>query len=166
MKIVDSRRRQIVMAVLLALAAAGAGIRHWADNPSLARDIGTLLLVLWLPAVGNLVAFAIRKLAPRLRRPGGFDPKVPFQAHLVAEITPVQPPPSIGPTVRDFVLVIGQEGFRARVARPLAAIAETVELQLLRPGMALPRLGPDGAFQVMVSGQIVAHGQVRSLASS
>jgi hypothetical protein len=50
MKIVDSGRRQVVMCVLLGLAAAGAAIRHWADNPSLARDIGTLLLVLWLPA--------------------------------------------------------------------------------------------------------------------
>src|SRR5690349_16867965 len=103
MKIVDSQRRQVVMAVLLALAAAGAGIRHWADNPSLARDIGTLLLVLWLPAVGNLVAFAVRKLAPRLRRADGFDPGSAFKAHVLAEIVPAPTGGSAGPGTRDFV---------------------------------------------------------------
>jgi hypothetical protein len=167
MKIVDSQRRQIVMAVLLGLAAAGAGIRHWADNPSLARDIGTLLLVLWLPAVGNLVAFAVRKLAPRLRRADGFDPDSPFKAHVLAQIIPIQTgAAAIRPAARDLVLVIGQEGFRARTTGPLAATAETVELELLRPGLALPRLGPDAAFQVMVGGQIVANGRIRAAASS
>jgi hypothetical protein len=166
MKIVDSRRRQIVMAVLLGLAAAGASIRHWADNPSLARDIGTLLLVLWLPAVGNLVAFAIRKLAPRLRRADGFDPESAFEAHVLAEIVPLQQAVAAGLAARDVVLVVGHEGFRARTPRPLAPTAETVELQLLRPSLALSRFGPDAAFQVMVSGQIVANGRVRSAASS
>jgi hypothetical protein len=57
MKHVTSSRRQIVMAALIALALVGAAMRYWAADPSLARQIGTLLLVLWLPAVGNLVAF-------------------------------------------------------------------------------------------------------------
>ena len=56
-----SHRRQLIVATLLALAIVGAGMRWWAGNPSLARDIGTLLLALWLPAVGNIVAFAIRR---------------------------------------------------------------------------------------------------------
>jgi hypothetical protein len=62
MKYVSSGRRQIVMIVLLALSVVGGAIRHWADNPSVARDVGTLLMVLWLPAVGNLVAFLIAKV--------------------------------------------------------------------------------------------------------
>ena len=56
-----SPRRQLAMCVLLGLALVGAGIRHWADNPSTLRDVGTLMLVLWLPAVGNLVGFVIRE---------------------------------------------------------------------------------------------------------
>lgn len=67
MKTVTSSRRQIVMVVLLVLAVIGAAIRYWAPNPSAARDVGTLLLVLWLPAVGNLVAFAIGKMRAHKR---------------------------------------------------------------------------------------------------
>ena len=122
MKIVDSRRRQIVMAVLLGLAAAGAAIRYWADNPSLARDIGTLLLVLWLPAVGNLVAFAVRKLVPRLRRARNFEENRPFKAQLRAEIVPHQPAQPAEAGTRDCVLVIGHEGFRARTGQPLPPV--------------------------------------------
>ena len=65
MKYVTSSRRQIVMATLLGLAIVGGAIRYWAPNPSTARDIGTLLLVMWLPAVGNLVAFVVRQLHKR-----------------------------------------------------------------------------------------------------
>ena len=66
------------MAVLLFLAVIGAAIRHWADNPSLLRDIGTLMLVLWLPAVGNLVAFVIRRVPwRRVREPRAFAARSP-----------------------------------------------------------------------------------------
>ena len=61
MKYVTSSRRQIVMVTLLVLAIVGGAVRYWAPNPSTARDIGTLLLVMWLPAVGNLVSFVIRE---------------------------------------------------------------------------------------------------------
>ena len=61
MKYVTSSRRQIVMATLLGLAIVGGAMRYWAPNPSTARDIGTLLLVMWLPAVGNLISFVVRE---------------------------------------------------------------------------------------------------------
>ena len=61
MKYVTSFRRQVVMATLLVLAIVGGVMRYWAPNPSTARDIGTLLLVMWLPAVGNLVSFVVRE---------------------------------------------------------------------------------------------------------
>ncbi|NPC59094.1 hypothetical protein [Caenimonas soli] len=65
MKYVTSSRRQLVMATLLGLAIVGAAMRYWAPNPSTARDIGTLLMVMWLPAVGNIIAFAVRQLHKR-----------------------------------------------------------------------------------------------------
>ena len=61
MKATSSRRKLIVI-VLLALALVGAGMRYWAPNPSVTRDIGTLLLVLWLPVIGNVVAFVINRV--------------------------------------------------------------------------------------------------------
>ena len=36
-------------------------MRYWAPNPWAARDIGMLMRVLWLPAVGNLVSFVVRE---------------------------------------------------------------------------------------------------------
>ena len=55
----------MIVFVLLILALAGAAIRQWADNPSITRDIGTLLLVLWLPIIGNVVALRHRAGAKR-----------------------------------------------------------------------------------------------------
>ena len=66
MKATSSRRKLIVI-VLLALALVGAGMRHWAPNPSVMRDMGTLLLVLWLPVIGNVVAFVINRVTRVLR---------------------------------------------------------------------------------------------------
>jgi TRAP-type C4-dicarboxylate transport system permease small subunit len=65
MKYVTSYRRQIVMATMLGLALVGGAMRYWAPNPSVTRDIGTLMLVLWLPAVGNLVSFVVRQFHKR-----------------------------------------------------------------------------------------------------
>lgn len=65
MKYVTSSRRQIVMVTLLGLAIVGAAMRYWAPNPSTARDIGTLLMVMWLPAVGNIISFVVRRFRQR-----------------------------------------------------------------------------------------------------
>lgn len=166
MKIVTSSRRQIVMAVLLALALLGAAIRHWADDPSLARDIGTLLLVLWLPAVGNLVAFVIRKLPRRARVGDTFAEGAPFIAHLSAEVRAIasQAPPPDSPERRCMVL-LGNEGFTARSALPLSQWlalrnTQTIEFELLRPESGSRRLAPGAIFHVLRGTTAVAEGRV------
>lgn len=169
MKTVTSPRRQIVMAALLGLAVVGAAMRYWADNPSLARDIGTLLLVLWLPAVGNLVAFAIRKLGPGLRQPRGFAGGSPFTAQLCAEISPLQldskPSRALAANECNCTLVVGTEGFSARSARPLSqllapGVPHQVDLEFLRPAIALPRLPPGTRFGLLAGTRVVATGRV------
>ena len=159
------------MAVLLLLAVVGGAIRHWADNPSLLRDIGTLMLVLWLPAVGNLVAFAIRHIPrpapPSLEFAGGSA----FSPHLLAEITPVTgiaPPASV--LEERCTLLLGQAGFTARLASPLAqwlaaGRQQTLELELLRPALALPQLPPGTAFDLLAGNSVVGHGRVTSAVS-
>lgn len=169
MKVVSSSRRQIVMAVLLGLAAVGAAMRHYAENPSLTRDIGTLLLVLWLPAVGNLVAFVVRQAAARVRPPRAFDDAKPFLAQLLADITPLEEHAIAGELAgrqRDCTVIVGTEGFRARTALPLARALRPggpVELEFLRPSLALARLSPGTAFHLLAGTAVVASGRVQSM---
>jgi hypothetical protein len=167
MKVVTSSRRQIVMAVLLGVAATGGAIRHWAANPSLLHDIGTLMLVLWLPAVGNLVGFVIQRFARREGAARDFAPHSPFRPHLRAVFTPSLPPGAapVRQSVERCTLVLGQEGFTVRLAMPhrdlLATGQEqTVELELLRPALALPRLVPGTSFALRVDAALVGHGRV------
>lgn len=162
------------MAVLLSLAVIGGVIRHFADNPSLARDMGTLMLVLWLPAVGNLVAFVISRMTGRRAHASAtFAAGSAFSPHLRAELTPVareaaQPLP---PLEQRCTLLLGQVGFTARLASPLsqwlaAGAEQTIELELLRPSLALPQLAPGTAFDLLVGNSIVGRGRVSGPASA
>ena len=162
-----SSRRQIIVFVLLVLALAGAALRQWAANPSITRDIGTLLLVLWLPIIGNVVAYVIKRVhGARLRaRLTGFAPDAAFAPHLLVEVEPLAPAPAPSNEERNCTLVIGEEGFTARASVPLAewlaaGEARSVELQLLRPGLALPRLRAGATFSVLAGRSVVASGRV------
>jgi hypothetical protein len=66
----------------------------------------------------------------------------------------------------DCLLVIGQEGFRARTAAPLPPTAATIDFELLRPALGLPRLPSGAIFQVLVGTRLVASGRVLPAASS
>jgi hypothetical protein len=172
-KVVNSSRRQIVMAVLLSLAVVGGVIRHFAANPSLLRDVGTLMLVLWLPAVGNLIAFLIRRIPRRAGSSTGFAAGSVFSPHLVAELTPVigETAPALPSGERRCMLLLGQAGFTARLGSPLsqwlaAGALQTMELELLRPSLALPQLAPGTAFDLVVGNSVVGRGRVCPPAST
>ncbi len=153
------------MAVLLGLAGVGAAMRHWADNPSIARDVGTLLLVLWLPAVGNLVGFAFRLVAARMRPATAFDDAKPFLPQLRADITPVAGAAHSALRQRNCTVVVGTEAFRARTAFPFGQALQPgglLELEFLRPALALARLSPGTAFHLLVGNAVVASGRVHS----
>jgi len=167
MKYVTSSRRQVVMTTLLALAVVGAAMRYFASDPSLAHDIGTLLLVLWLPAVGNLVAFAVRQWHVRVRRRTDFDAAQAFSPQLVARIVPLEAHKLAGaPDSRRCTIAIGNEGFTARTAAPLAqlladgGVPRDLPLELLRPGLALPRLAAGTTFQLLAGNLAVGDGTV------
>lgn len=155
------------MATLLGLAVVGAAMRYWAANPSLARDIGTLLLVLWLPAVGNLVAFAVRQWHAHARQRTDFDAARPFSPQLVVRITPlVTQGPAGAPDPHRCTIAVGTEGFTARAAAPLPqllaghGLPRDLPLELLRPGLALPRLPAGQPFQLLAGHVAVADGTV------
>jgi hypothetical protein len=159
-----SSRRQIIVAVLLVLAVIGAAMRLWAPKPSLARDIGTLLLVLWLPVIGNIIGFVIGRVA-RMRRRHAFPPGTVFTPHLLVELSAHPGPVRLKREQRRCTLVIGNEGFTARLATPLAqwlaaAQPQSQQLELLRPDVALTRFAPGAEFSVHAGPATLGTGRV------
>lgn len=168
----SSPRRKLVVVVLLALALAGAAIRYWADNPSTLRDLGTLLLVLWLPVIGNVIAFFGNKIPKPAPPQFAFEPDRPFAAHVVVEFTPLaqQPPAPAAahhPEQQLFTLVVGRDGFRARPPEAPATYlgapeARSLELEFLRPTQALRRFPVGTAFRVLWGTAAVGKGTIVS----
>jgi hypothetical protein len=166
--IVTPLRRRLVMAVLLGLACAGGVIRHQAPDPSTLRDVGTLLLVLWLPAVGNLVAYLMRKIPSRRPRPTAFPPGAPFSAQLETRIDGVTAPAdwlaTLDPLEQRCTVLVGQSAFTVRSATPLSQwltdAPRTLALECLVPSAALRQLVPGTAFHLLVGTTPVAQGRV------
>ena len=163
-----SFQRKLIVYILLVLAVTGAAIRLWAPNPSALRDIGSLLLVLWLPVIGNVVGFFGRKIplpVPKL----AFDAGSPFTAQLRIAFTPAVPQPPRAPAQDGlpelFTLVIGREGFNTRPATPVGDIlaanaAQEIELEFLHPARALPRFPVGTDFKLLVDTAAVGRGTV------
>jgi hypothetical protein len=166
--IVTPERRRLAMVAMLGLAIAGGVIRHQAPNPSTLRDVGTLLLVLWLPAVGNLIAYLVRKIPAGRPPPLDFPAGTPFTPHLVARIEPVPTPEgwrgTLDAAARNCTVLIGRTGFTVRAAAPLSQWltdeAHTVALECLVPATALSRLVPGAAFHLLVGAVAVGRGTV------
>jgi hypothetical protein len=159
-----SPRRQLIVAVLLVLAVVGAGMRSWAPKPSLARDIGTLLLVLWLPVIGNIIGFLIGRAA-RLRRRNAFQADAPFAPHLLVELTAGAGQVRLDPTEQRCTLVVGDQGFTARLPVPLAQWLtgpqpQARQVELLRPEIALGRFVPGVEFGVHAGASLAGRGRV------
>ena len=162
-------RRRIVMGVLLGLAVAGAVMRVTAPDPSVLRDVGTLLLVLWLPAVGNLVAWLVRKLPRKAPRGADFAAGSVFTEHLQAEVEVYALPADVlarfdARDPRCMVIVPGQ-GFTARLPAPaVQALAEpgtrALSLEFLRPVAALEKLPPGTPFHLLLGGTAAGKGRV------
>jgi len=164
-----SSRRHLIVYVLLGLAVAGAAMRGWAPDPSLARDVGTLLLVLWLPVIGQVVGYVIARVraARRGRGAAAFAPEAAFTPQLEIEFVPATggARPALAAGERRCTLVVGHEGFTARAATPLAqclrgAGTRVVALQLLRPALALQRLAVGTTFSLLAGPVALGTGRV------
>ena len=164
--IVTSSRRRLVMGVLLAVAATGSVIRQQAPDPSALRDFGTLLMVMWLPAVGNLVAYLVGKIPRRKRPPVAFADGAPFSAQLIARIDAVALPAgwleTLDPSEHRCTAVVGHRGFTVRTEAPvsqwLGNAPPTLALECLVPSVALRELLPGAVFDLMVGPTVVARG--------
>ena len=166
-------RRKVIVIVLLCLAAAGAIVRQFAE-PGTLRNIGTLMMLLWLPIIGNIISW----LVARIRRPAApaapdFEPGRAFHPHALVELTlrtPMLPSEDtpIGAGEHRCALVLDNEGFSARwfVAPGEAfrrGVARTVQVEFLTPALALPRFERDAAFRMLVGESFVGDGRVLQL---
>jgi len=175
---VTSRGRQLAMAVMLALAAGGAVIRWQAANPSTLRDIGSLLLVMWIPAVGNLIGFLVRKLPRPAPVPTRFAEGSPFQRQMTAELERVDLPAgfaaSLDPVDARGTVIAGRHGYTVRLDQPMAqwlaggnGALQPVALQFLLPEVARRALAPGMPIHLLVGEKtVVAKGRVLSLDSA
>ncbi|MBT2301355.1 hypothetical protein J7E70_12870 [Variovorax paradoxus] len=175
MTTIQARRRLIVIA-LLCVAVGGALLRHFAAPGSTARDIGTLLMVLWLPVIGSVIAWLMakrRRKAPAAADPSGFEAKGAFHPHALVEITmrtsqlPSEDTP-IAEGEHRCALVVDNEGFSARwFVAPGGAFrrgtAQALEVEFLAPAVALPRFQRDAAFRMLVGESFVGDGRVLRL---
>ena len=153
-------RRKLIVVLLVVLSVVGAVVRYSAADPSALRDVGTLMMLLWLPVIGNVVGWVIGQLRPRQPPPVlAFPADRPFHGQLLAQLSPL--PPGQRPATQDLdanntvcALLCGTEGYTVRLAQPLAQWLErgqtqALELEFLRPDVALPKLPPGTAFHVL-----------------
>ena len=165
-----SSRRQIITAVLLLLALGGGLVRWLAPQPSLARDIGSLLLVLWLPIIGNIIAWLVGRVRAPKAAPPGFAPGSPFlptarvTLTLLAADVPAQSRP-IRAGLFPCMVAVGHEAFTARLqvppdAEPVPEVAQDLALELLRPELALPKLLAGTEFMLLSGRSLLGRGRV------
>ena len=165
-----SSRRQLITALLLAFALLGGLMRWLTPASSMAHTLGTLLMVLWLPIVGNIIGWLIQRAKTPRQLPPGFAPDSPFEAHarirlqLLAPDTPRQSRP-----LREglFVgaLAVGSQAFSTRLrvppgGEPMPEQACTLEVQFLRPELALAQLTPGTRFALLSGRQVLGSGEV------
>jgi hypothetical protein len=171
---VTSPQRRVVMAVLLALAVTGGIVRYLAPNPSTLRDIGTLLLVLWVPAIGNLIGYLKNKIPYSAPPPTEFEAGRAFAPQLQVELAPVVLPPgfleAMDPADARATVIHGRRGFTVRLAQPVAqwlagsgTQPRQVALELLRPDTARPALPAGTSFHLAFGTTAIAKGRVVAL---
>jgi hypothetical protein len=165
---VTSSRRRLAMAVLLLLAASGGVIRKFAPDPSVLRDIGTLLLVLWLPAVGNLIAYFVTKIPRKAPPRTEFEQDAAFAPQLSAQVEAAVPTAvmdALDPQERKCTILVGRHGFTARLAEPVKQTfatsgEQTLALEFLHPAVALRKLVDGTEFHLLAGTLGIAKGRV------
>ncbi len=168
-------RRKVIVIVLLCVAVGGAIVRQRATPGTTTRDIATLLMVLWVPIIGNVIAWLISKRprraprAPAVAAPS-FDTAPGFTPHARVELTfrkpglPSQDVP-IAPGEYRGALVVDKEGFSARWLVPAGEPLErgkaaVLDVEYLSPDVARAGLPQGADFRVLIGDSFIADGRV------
>ena len=165
-------RRQLIVIIRLGVALSGAVMRHFAAPGSTTRDIGTLMLLLWLPVIGSVVGWLYAKLRrpAAVSEPPTFGAGSAFQPQALVELTlrtsqvPSENTPMPAGEQR-CALVVDNQGFSARwFVAPDEAFqrgkTQTLHVEFLTPAVALPRFPRDAVFRMLVGESFVGDGRV------
>lgn len=179
-------RRRLIVVILLCVALGGAVLRHLSAPGSTQRDVGTLLMLLWIPVIGNVIAWLVNRMraARALKKAGTamtaapaapLREDMPFEPHAWVELTlrpagvPAEDMP-IAEGLHHCALVIGNEGFSVRwQVEPGRSFRrgtlQTLPVEFMAPDAALPRLKPGLAFRLLVGEAFIGDGQVLRLST-
>ncbi|MGJ7522100.1 hypothetical protein ACSFA0_16560 [Variovorax sp. LT1P1] len=179
-------RRRLIVVILLCVALGGAALRQLSAPGSTQRDVGTLLMLLWIPIIGNVIAWLVNRMraaraltkaaaamaeapAAPLREDAPFEPHAWVELTLRAAGVPAEDMP-IAEGLHHCALVIGNEGFSVRwqvgPGRSFRrGTLQTLPVEFLAPDAALSRLKPGLAFRLLVGEAFIGDGQVLRLST-
>ena len=170
MNVRSSRRRFIAVALIVA-ALGGALLRIFSAPQSTTYDLGTLLMVMWVPIVGNIILFLAKKRRSEVKATHAFSAGSPFVPHIIVGIT-LNESERIDRAKHEkdgklhCLFVTGTEGFSARVSLPsgsMRSAAVTTHAQFLSPGVALSKFPVGSTFHLVQGERGFGTGQVLSL---
>lgn len=168
-------RRKLIVIILLCVAVGGALLRQFADRGSTLRDVGTLLMLLWLPIIGQVISWLVARVRrPAAPVPDAFAAVGAFAAHLQVTLkfrAPQLPVDDVPVAVGEHrgALVLGSnEGFSARWFVPPGdavrlGTAQELQVEFLTPALALPHFPPHTAFRMLVGQTFIGDGRVRAV---
>ena len=166
-----SSRRYFIAVALLVTAVGGALLRAFSTPESTPYYLGTLLLVMWLPIVGNVISFFSKKRRASEPALPEFSSAMSFvpQAVVELELNPPRETQSLR-TEQDgrihCLFILGTEGFTVRVSLlETQGTGDTcrAEVQFLVPATAKPKVLVGSKFRLMRGGSSLGTGQVLSL---
>jgi hypothetical protein len=169
-----SSRRFFIVAVLLVTGVAGALLRSFSSPQSTPYYVGTMLMVMWVPVVGNIISFLVNRLSPAAPVRPSFSSAMPFVPQVVVKLV-LSLAPGQGLAMNESdgkhhcLFITGTEGFSARVSpleTEIAGEALCAEVQFLLPAAALPKFPIGRTFEMKQGGRVVGTGQVLSLSPS
>ena len=168
-----SSRRYLIAVALLVAAVAGALLRSFSSPQSTSYYLGTLLMVMWIPIVGNIIAFAVRKVGPTAPAESPIL-STTFVSQMVVELD-LDAERSLQLLKRERdgkihgLFVLGTEGFSVRIS-PIedqaASGGKDAEVQFLASETALPKFSAGTTFKLAQGRSFVGTGRVLSLSQN
>jgi len=154
-------------------ATFGTMARTYAEPDTMLHTLGTLLTVLWIP----IALYAFIQVSDWLfkgrKGPRTFGPDTPLVHHLRIEAMFTRPVPferGTEDSQLQCLLLLDNQAFTVRLLRPLGALpplGETtlVDVQFLRPSVALPSFPPGTTFHIVVGRDSVGSGKALAVVS-